>query len=251
MMTLQEQLEELRTNILRDVSDIISGQTDSLWSDETLLRYIQDAENRFARRTMILRDSTTPAVTQVRLKAGTRSYELHESVLGVLSASYDGITDLLHSGHAIVTRSQPTEYLSFNPLHPYALTPGVPIAFYTDETLVYDRGAAVVLSVYPEPAADQDGKILQIRTIRKPLNCYGKKDMARASELTDYELDVLEWAAYRAQRNNDADAGNVTSAEAHKAAFEAAIAQALREMKRKMFANIGYKYGGNGFSWVR
>lgn len=259
-MNLGEQLAELRFNVLRDRSDLIAGDTDSLWTDETLLRYIGDAERRFARRSLILRDATTPEVTQVMLKQGVQTYPLHRSLLAVISARYVNAVgaayDLQRSGHALITQAAPLEALNWSPADPYStqLPPGDPLAYYTDETLVYNRAARMTLSVYPLPDVTQDGTRLYLRTIRLPLSgyCNIESDLARESELNeDYQLDVLEWAAYRAQRTFDGDAGAPTLAEQHKQAFLDALTQATREAKRKMFADTTLRYGANGFSWER
>lgn len=252
-MNLADQLQELRYNILRDTSDIIAGDRDSLWSDDTLLRYIEDAERRFARRTLLLRDSTTAEVVQLRLRNGVKMYPVHRSILSVISANYNGqATDLLRSGHAMVVPAPAPEYMTFNPNAPYSLPPGDPIAYYTDETLVFDREDRVTMVIYPVPGPDQEGKIISMRVARVPLTSYKRDEMERRSEIPlDYQLDVLEWAAYRAQRTFDADAGAPTSADQHKKAFEDAVVAAIEEAKRKMFANLGFVYGRNGFSWSR
>lgn len=252
-MTLDDQLQELRTNILRDRSDIIAGDTDSLWSDETLLKYIADAERRFARQTLILRDSTTPEVTQIILKLGVPTYALHKSMLSVISARLTGTSyDLQRSGHALVAQAYPTEFLAFDPSTPYTVAPGAPVAYYTDETLVYARQSRVTLSVYPVPSSVEDGQVLNLRTIHLPIAGYTADDLERDSEIPeDYQLDVLEWAAYRAQRGYDGDAGAPTASEAHKKAFDEAVQRAIQEMKRKMFAGTGLRYGSNGFAWTR
>lgn len=252
-MNLADQLQELRFNILRDTSDIIAGDRDSLWSDDSLLRYIQDAERRFARRTLILRDSTSLEVVQLRLRNGVKTYPVHRSILSVISANYNGqSSDLLRSGHAMVVPAPAPEFMPFNPNAPYTMPPGAPIAYYTDETLVFDHEGRVTMSIYPVPGPDQDGKIIMMRVARVPVSCYTRDDMERPSEIPlDYQLDVLEWAAYRAQRTFDADAGAPTSADQHKKAFDDAVDAAVMEAKRKMFANMGFLYGRNGFSWTR
>lgn len=252
-MNLSDQLDELRRNILRDRSDLIAGDTDSFWSDESLVRYIGDAERRFARRTLLLRDSTTPEVTQFKLKEGVVTYPLHASVIGVLSVKYDVDTfDLQRSGHGLILQYTPPEFLSYDPSVSYTVTPDRPVAFYTDETLVFGRGNKVTCSMYPPPGPNQEGKTVFLRTLRLPMSRYTMDDLDAESEIPeDYQLDVLEWAAYRALRGFDADAGAPTSAEAHKQAFEEAIARCITETKLKMFANITVKYGGNGFGYVR
>lgn len=252
-MNLGEQLDELRTNVLHDRSDLIAGDSDSLWSDETLLRYIGDAERRFARRTLLLRDGTTPEAIRVKLKEGVTTYPAHKSVIAVLSARYDTATHDLHrSGHGIVNQQSPQEFLSFDPSTSALTPPGAPIAFYTDETLVFARQGGVTVSVYPVPGADEADKYLYLRVIRLPMSQYDNACLDKESEIPeDYQLDVLSWAAYRALRGFDSDSGAPTSAESHKAAFEDAITKAIQEMKRKMFANTGLQYGGNGFVWTR
>ena len=252
-MTLFDQLEELRTNILRDTSDLISGNPDKLWSDESLLRYIKDAERRFARHTMLIRDSSTTAITQVTLATGIKTYTLHASVIGVLSCRYDtDAYDLKRTGHALVNDLVPAEFLSFDPSIYGVVQSGAPMVFYTDETTVNAGVNAVTLTVYPEPSATQNGKKLYLRVIRLPITTYASNDLARESEIPeDYQLDVLEWAAYRAMRGIDGDAGSPIAADAHKQAFEAAVAQAIRETKRKIFVSTGLRFGTNGFSWTR
>jgi hypothetical protein len=253
MYTLSDQLLELRNNILRDRSDIIAGDSDQLWTDETLIRYIGDAENRFCRRTMILRDSTTPEVCRVKLKQGQKLYKLHDSILALLSAKFGAAeNDLSISGHSIVTGHVPNTYLNFNPTAPYTIAPGTPVAVFTDEAEVYDRRAAVTLTTYPVPSATEDGQYINIRVVRKPLTKYSVNDLDRCSEVPDdYQLDVLEGAAWLAQRTWDSDAGSSTTADKHKANFEEAITRTLREMKRRAFVPMGFSYGQNGFSWER
>lgn len=252
-MNLGDQLAELRNNVLRDRSDLIAGDSDCLWSDETLLRYIGDAERRFARRTLMLRDSTTPEVVRIKLKTGVATYPTHRSVIAVLSSRYDTNTwDLKRSGHGVIEQQTPQEFLTFDPSVGYTTPPGAPVAYYTDETLVFARQGAVTVTVYPVPSATENDKYLYMRVIRLPMCGYSIDCLDKDSEIPeDYQLDVLEWAAYRAQRGFDADAGAPTSADAHKKAFDEAVDKAIQEMKRKMFANTGLRFGGNGFVWIR
>lgn len=251
-MTLDDQLAELRTNILRDRSDMISGDApDWSWSDETLVRYIGDAERRFARRTLILRDATTQEVCQVRLRTGVATYPLHARVLGVLSARYDTAgQDLARAGHELVWNIAPPEREWFDPVTLVQMADGAPQLFYTDESVVYDRRSVVTLTVYPTPSAEQNGKLVHLRVLRLPLCDWSLAKLDRESEIPeDYQLDVLSWAAYRALRGFDADTGAPTSADAHRAAFESAVQEAIRDMKRKIFAPTPVRYGRLGWSW--
>lgn len=252
-MTLGELLRELRFNILRDRSDLIQGDSDSLWSDETLLRYIKDAERRFARRAFVLQDGTTPQFTQVKLKLGVQNYPLDPAVFGVMSARYALATnEMQQTGRAMLFQGTPPESLSFDPSDIASMPPGAPLAFFTDETLVYNSQKPVTFSVYPVPDVNAAGQLVYLRVLRNPATCYDKSHLDVESEIPeDYQLDVLEWAAYRAQRTWDGDAGAPTAAEAHKARFEEAVTEAHDEIKRRKFANISIAYGSNGFSYTR
>lgn len=48
-MLLQEWLEELRENVLRDVSDVLGSSSVELWSDATLVRYLDEGYKKFSR----------------------------------------------------------------------------------------------------------------------------------------------------------------------------------------------------------
>lgn len=252
-MNLGDKLKELRENILRDKSDLISGDSDRLWSDETLLRYIKQGERRFARQTLCLRDGTTAAATQVKLKSGVKTYQLHWSVVAVLSARYDTDDyDLQRAGHAIVSQVAPPEFLNIDPSGAYTLPPGRPSAYYTDETLVYAGQGRVTMSMYPVPGTDQEGKIVQLRVCRLPLNSYTTDALSQECEIPeDYELDPLQWAARLATMNHDGDAGSSVKSEKHEAAFNIAVQAATRDIRRKIFAQQSHRFGMGGFSYTR
>lgn len=249
-MNLEALLSELRGNVLRDDAELASGPFDSLWSDETLVRYINDAQQRFARRTLSLRDASTPEVTQVTLATGVSSYVLHESVLAVVSGRYDTDTvDLARIGRMRVMQVQPIDPPWFDPSTAATLTPGRPIAFQTDETLDVDSKGAVTLTVYPAPSSTENGKIIYIRTARLPLDEFTIDDTQAECELVDdYQLDMLEWAAYRALRNSDID-GHSSDADKHEKRFNEAVAEVLKDVRRKMRAPMRFEFGQNGFNW--
>jgi hypothetical protein len=247
-MNLGALLSELRGNVLRDDAELASGPSDHLWSDETLVRYINDAYLRFSRRTLALRDASTPEVVEVPLDAGVSLYELHASILSVVSARYDVDTnDLMRVGRAIMQNMTPPDPVNFDPSSPAAMTPGRPIAVGTDEAIA--NGGLVSLTVWPAPTSTEAGKLIHLRVARKPLVPFTLDDVEAECELPEeYQIDMLEWAAYRAQNTSDVD-GASAAAEKHRAAFEAAVAEVMRDVRRKMFAPLQFQYGRNGFTW--
>jgi hypothetical protein len=251
-VNLGEQLDELRNNILRDKSDIIAGDSDLLWTDETLLRYIRDAERKFARQTLMIRDGTSAQYCNFTLQADQRDYPLHALVIAVVSArAADQQSDLFRVGHALVQEPRRST-LDYEAIANDTASTGAPTAIYTDETLVYAGNGRVTASVYPLPDAAADGTVVTARVVRLPKGEYTTDCLDRNSEIPeDYQFDVLQWAAYRAKATHDADAGDSGGADKHKAAYDEAVVRALRETRRKIFAGTVIGYGSNGFSWER
>lgn len=255
-MTLGELLDELRLNILHDRSDRVSGESDRLWSDETLVRYINEAQRRFARLSLVIRDGTTPDVTRVTLQTGVTNYTLHESVLAVLSVRRVGDNvDLARAGHAALdTYRQPDTYY-WDPSSALTLPAGAPRAYSTDETIGEDNEGsmgATVLRVFPEPSATYNGGVLQMRVIRLPIETFSVRNLKAMPELPeDHHLEMLDWAAYLALRIVDVDLGAPNRAAEFRASFEASVKAARDAMMRKFFTPLPWGFGRNGFSWER
>lgn len=252
-MTFQELLDELRLNMLRDGSDIVSGPNDFLWSDDTLIRYINDAYRRFSRRTLLLRDNVTPEYTQVVLVPGQSIYELDSVVLAVVSARYDtDENDLPHASHDDLNVTPYTDPLMWDVNQLSTSQPGRPRAYTTDEAVTIGSQTQINLRVYPTPSADELDKIIYMRVARLPIANITLADLDSEPEIPeDYHLDMLGWAAYRALTNHDVDGGAEGKAEKFKAAFNAVLEEAEQEAKRKMFSSTRFAFGRSGFSWSR
>lgn len=255
-MDLGDLLDELRKNILHDRSDRIAGDADQLWSDETLVRYIHEAQRRFARQALVIRDGTTPCVTQLRLQAGSDTYALHPSVLAVISARMEGDTsDLARTGHSsLQTRQVPDSYF-FDPNALSVLNPGKPVAYATDEFLSFDdldSSGVATLRVYPVPDAAHTGALLRLRVVRLPVEPLRQDNLRGVPEIPeDHHLEMLDWAAYLALRIVDVDAGMPARAAEFRSSFEAAVKEARKVAMRKLFAPQAWGFGRNGFSWER
>jgi hypothetical protein len=253
-MNLGELLQYLRGAILNDRSDRVSGSADYLWTDETLVTNINEAQTRFCRRGLILRDGTTDEVTLVTLSTGVTEYPLHESILGVLSAKRVGQqADLTRVGHAVLSGYRTLASNWVDPTDVLALPPGPTIAYSTDETLS-DQDASTfiqpVLRVYPAPSAQQAGDTIRLRVVRKPLQRLTAAAPSAVPEIPeDYHIPMLDWAAYLALRIVDDDAGAPRRAAEFAAAFEQHVRDARVEMMRKLFAPTGHGFGRGGWRW--
>ncbi len=253
-MRLQELLDELRDNILNDRSDSVSGDPDQLWTDATLVRYINEAVRRFAKRSFVIRDNTTPEVVNVTLEEGVTEYTLHPSILSVLSAKVDGATrDLNRVGHVVLGDYSNPNAEIFNAALLDQLQAGEPQAFTTDETIGEDddgTNAAVTMRVYPEPSADADGTLIKLRVIRMPIDHLAANTLSAIPEIpADHHLEMLDWAAYLALRIVDQDAGNMKRAADFAASFETHVNDAKRLVLRKLRAPQPWGFGRGGFAW--
>lgn len=250
-MNLAELLQLLRGPILNDRSDRASGTSDYLWTDETLITYINEAQRRFAVQGLVLRDATTPEVTKVTLVPGQSVYPLHESVIAVLSARRDALqADLNRVGHAALGAYRAPSDSWVDPATVTGLPAGVTLAYSTDEglsNLDSDALARVSLRVYPTPA---EADIVRLRVVRKPL----EKLVAPAGSQTleipeDHHIEMLDWAAYLALRIVDDDAGSAKRAMDFRATFEQHVKEARTLAMRKLFAPMEWGFGRGGFSW--
>jgi hypothetical protein len=252
-MTLQDLLDELARNMLRDRSDLMSGPDDYLWSDETLIGYINEAEGLLARKGLVIRDASTASVVEVTIEDAVTQYTLHPSVVAVVSAKFTGdVGDLARAGHSAFNSFQHVDPLFFDPAQLSTMPPGKPLAFSTDEQLDTASGKTGVVSmrVYPVPTADYAGDILNLRVVRKPLKPLTLDNLDASPEVPeDYHLGLLDWAAYRALRNIDSDAGAVEKADKYKTEFNEMVMQARTDSLRKMFAPLQWGFGRGGFTW--
>lgn len=256
-MILKDLLSELRENLLHDRSDRIDGSADdTLWSDATLVRYIDEAQRKLAREAFVIRDGSTPAVTQVTLVSGQAEYSLHDAVVAVVSARYDMDTpDLVRVGHWFVGGFRMPDPNVFDVNQVYTLTPGRPVAYTTDTELTNgedDTANNATLRVFPTPTDNEAGKIIYLRVIRKPIERLDIRFPKMSPEVgEDFHMEMLDWAAYLALRIQDQDAGNRATAADFEARFNALLKRAQRTAMHKLFAPSGWGFGQAGFTWVR
>lgn len=253
-MTLGELLTLLRESILNDRSDRVSGSADYLWTDKTLVTFINEAQRRFAVRGLVLRDGTTDEVTKVTLKAGVAVYDLHPSIISVMTAKdAEQEADLTRVGHTLFSAYRANTETWTDPAAWRGREPGPTLAFSTDEAVNAtdsDSFGQVSMRLYPVPAAAQEGRTLRLRVIRKPIEPLVPNALSAVPELPeDHHIEMLDWAAYLALRIVDDDAGAPKRAAEFAASFESHVQEARKLAMRKMFAPSGWNFGRGGFSW--
>jgi hypothetical protein len=255
-MRLQDLLHELRVNMLSDKSDQVGGASDQLWSDQTLVMYISEAQRRFARLAQVLRDSRTPLCCQVQLVAGQDTYQLHPSVIGVLSAKVTGSnSDLVRADHNAFNEPPVLDNeMYFDPDVVAAPQPQMIRAYSTDEGILPDDDgelSVITLRVFPAPDI-LNAKVLNLRVIRLPMDDLRVDDLDADLEIPAiHQLEILDWAAYLALRHVDVDRGDQKSAAAFAQSFQDHVDKALETLRVKQYAPMGWRFGGAGWSYTR
>jgi hypothetical protein len=258
-MTLRELLEELRENILHDRSDQIAGASDYLWSDRTLVRYIDQAQRRMARQALILRDY----ISYFPTKPFEKAYKLPPYVIAVISARCLALpsvspplpedhSDLARAGHALFDTYHVPDTYFFDPGSLSALPPGKMLAFDTDEYLQEDdEGSLGTMTLRVFPAPDPlHIQPLRLRVLRLPKTHLTLENLDVSPEIPEeHHLDLLDWAAYLALRIVDVDEGMPSRAQEFMQTFEVHCLEARKIMMRKLFAVSAWGFGRNGFSW--
>lgn len=253
-MNLADLLAELREGILNDRTDRTSGTSDYLWSDDRLVRYINEAHRRFATQGLVIRDATTAEVCNVTLVLGQTEYPLHEAIIAVVSARLStSSADLTRVGHALFAMSRPSTDQWYDTSTYTSLPPGSPVAYSTDEGVsdyASDSVSQVLLRVYPAPDAAAAGKVVKLRVVRKPLEDFRTTSPGAVPEIpVDHHLEMLDWAAYLALRIVDDDAGSPKRAQEFASSFQVHVTNARKLAMKKMFAPQPWGFGRGGFSW--
>jgi hypothetical protein len=231
-MTAADLMTIVREDFLFDVSNSVDGtDAEGGWSNDFILRQIGEAQRQACYRQDLrhLFDSTTEAICQIPLVAGTQSYALDPRILRIQSLVYDG-TVLPQTTQARLDDSG-RDWRN--------ATSGSPRAFFvTGRTLTLDRppGTGVLaLEVWREPLATP----------------------AMYDELewpTDQEK-LGHWVAYRAFLRNLVEEDTVALSDRHLALFTMAFgAEVPAKARMELLAypdlllSPGYNEGwGGGF----
>jgi hypothetical protein len=194
-------LSTVREDMLRDAA------RPYLWSDDLIYRFLNEAQDRFCRRTFALLDDESDLAT-FDTEIGVASYALDPKVLMVNSARLSTQPQDLYSRTRQVI-----------PTH-LATSTGMPSIFTQDE-------AAHKIRLYPVPDAVYT---VVMRVSRLPLTQIAD---AVAPEIPEqYHLDLAEWAVYRCLNNNDPDGSNAKAAENFRKTWTQRLLEANREYYR-------------------
>jgi len=201
-MNVDELLSFTANTKLRDFAE------PRLWSDETLLVFLNDGEKQFARRTHMLVDFES-SFTELVTTSGQAAYALDKRIIHVMDVFSEEGTPL-----GPITRARRPSITGEGKPRQYALDAG-----------------SNTLRVYPVP---DDQYTLYLTVARKPLRPLSLDDMDACPEIPeDYHSALGDYAAYRALQNNNAEGADMAgSAKEFLLAWEMAVKEAKRDVYR-------------------
>lgn len=172
-----------------------------LWSDNEVKLFLNDAESEAADRARLIQDSTTAAVCQITIAAGTARYPLHTAVLDVRRAK-------VSSGARPLTQTSIEELDMEWP--DWESATGEPTCFYESEGDI---------TLVPKPT--QAGT-LAMTVHRLPLE--GMVLGSDAPEIASrHHFRLVDWALRCAFMKRDADTYDETKAGSYEAMFVASF----------------------------
>lgn len=223
---------------LDDRTDLLDGEPDELWSDETLVRYFNEAERRLCRRAWAIIDIGHAAAGTVVLATGKATYKLHKSILAVLAATpTDEDIPLAHRTDAQLTSQRPPDLDYWDVNRSSVLTPGRPLAISTD-------AGTRLLRVSPTPSSVENGLKVFLKVARMPVCPLTVDKMDAEPEVDEqWHLDALcKYAAGKALTHPNIDASAKAEGRVLLAEVEATIREARQERERFMAAPPRYLF---------
>lgn len=195
-------LEELIASFREDATDKVEPY---LWEDETVTRWLNEAQDEAAVRARLLLDDSTPAVTTIAVTAGQASYQLHPKVYEIAHLQWQP-SAAAHRAKSVqlVTR----EWLDRK--HPDWRTRMDCDALYA----IQSEGA---LRMVPAP---KEAGTLVLEAYRLPLNPLAN-DLDKPEIHAASHAYLVYWALHRAFSQPDSDGFDPQRAASAEAAFTA------------------------------
>lgn len=245
-MKLGEILEHISKDILNDRTEMLRGTSDSLWSDALLVRLLNHAQKVLARSLVIRDDATSGAsivATQIQLVQGQSQYNLHPSVLRVITAKMSDSEVELQKVNHILSNPQPwsDEGTNMSVSMAYIEAEGRPTVFSSDE-------ATRKLRVRVKPNAASALLKLNLQVARMPIEELDLVNLEASPEVPEeYHLELVNYVAGECLSMPNVDSVHRESAADYKRSWASIVRQAQRDMRALAAGSNRVRYGG----WAR
>lgn len=240
-MKKSELLDHLARHVLDDRADMLNGVADELWSDEYLVRLLNEGARILCREAWVLEDVGHAQAGTIQLLLNTKDYALHKTVVRVLSGRLsDSDLDLGRVPYDL-SRPQantvaPTDF--FYPDFPYSENPGRPRMISSDVT-------NTTLRVRPAPDADNAPLTVVLRVSRMPYSELAVTGADAEPEIPyEFHLDLVDYAAGEALSIPAADASMRAIGRDYRAKFQGRVKAARKDRQRKEMSPVSWIFGG-------
>lgn len=244
-MKTSELLEHITGPMLDDRADLLEGASDQLFKDETVLRYLNEAERKLSRDAWVIEDLLTPTVTQIQLQENVNNYPFHKSILFVKAVRLsDSDIDLIRVGYNDNriypdTQLMDPDFWDINTT--LVETPGRPQRFSTD------LGTRII-RIRRKPDAVAAPLKLMLSVVRMPLVPMTLDEPDKEPEVPEeHHLELAKYAAGSCMANTaDIDAGLRTLGNKWVAEFNERCAIAKRDRQRRQQSMPQFRFQGWG-----
>lgn len=193
-MNLQEMIDYTAAQYLDDRTDMVDGDADSLWGDDFLVRQFNEAQRLIARAAWCIKEEGVSPAGVITLATGISVYDLHKSVLRVITATFsDSTWPLWRTTDArLRAATRPADDMPYN-IDTAVASTGRPVAIATDAGTRQVRFGPLV------PSATENGLLINLKIARLPVTWLTVDDMEAEPEVPeDYHLALCEFAAGKA-----------------------------------------------------
>lgn len=227
-MKNSELIEHVAVDMLDDRKNLISGESDVLFPDSLIARYLAEAERTLCRRAWVLEDTASSCATRIQLVAGKGEYPVDKSVLFIkavrLSDSDLDLARVGYNGNRVSSAVKDSEPWDVN--YAYVENPGRPSRYSTD------MGTRVI-RLRQKPDAASALLKLHLSTVRMPLAPISAENIAGSPEIPEeYHLDLTLYAAGKCLNRPTVEAELRTLGRGWVKEFDERVAEARRDRKR-------------------
>lgn len=248
-MNLASMLDYTAKEFLDDRTDLVDGESDSLWSDEYLVRQFNEGQRILCRRAWAIIEYGTAPAGSIVLRTGVSLYPLHASVLRV----FDGTptTQAAPLGRTEDAQIRDTSVVTPYPADAFnavelgsaaslaggsATLSGAPLALASD-------AASRTLRVFPPPTSTQNGLRVYMKVARLPIEELSTDDTDAEPEVpAEFHMALCEYAAGKALTLPNVDADQKPEGRRLLAAFEEIVRQARQERQRAEAGNNRWNF---------
>lgn len=201
-----------RDDMLEELQAVINDDTDyPEWAEVTLLGLLSEGQDKFCEDTGYFRDSSSFTVT---LETGTALYDLPDRIIQVLSVWH---------GSKKLTKIDVDSGFEDSVVD-WTTTTGAPSRWKLDD----DTGSIII---YPTPTAAYNDVDLILKAWRYSLTDLA--DDGGEPELPSrFQRACIEWAAYKALSNHDAETQDPAKAAEHLRNYKAYVTDGLLAFRR-------------------